>query len=204
MFEWIIRVIERLGYAGIALLTFLENVFPPVPSEIVIPLAGFVSARGAFDLWLVIIVASIGSLAGATVWYLAGRRIGEKRLRAWVERHGRWLTLSTHDVDRAQAWFQRHGGAAVFIGRLIPGVRTFVSLPAGFSAMPVVPFLAYSAVGTALWTAALAYAGVILQANFTRVSQYVDVVANLLFGAMAVMLVRRYVRCWRYRRANNH
>ncbi|HEV3484435.1 MAG TPA: DedA family protein, partial [Vicinamibacterales bacterium] len=110
----------------------------------------------------------------------------------------------TRDVDRAQAWFQRHGGAAVFIGRLIPGVRTFVSLPAGFSAMPVVPFLAYSAVGTALWTAALAYAGVILQANFTRVSQYVDVVVNLLFGVMAVMLVRRYVRCWRYRRANNH
>ena len=202
MFEWITRVIERLGYAGIALLTFLENVFPPVPSEIVIPLAGFVSARGAFDLWLVIIVASVGSLAGATVWYVAGRRIGEKRLRAWVERHGKWLTLSTRDVDRAEAWFQRHGGAAVFIGRLIPGVRTFVSLPAGFSAMPVVPFLAYSAVGTALWTAALAYAGVILQANFTRVSQYVDIVVNLLFGAMALMLVRRYVHCWRRNRTD--
>src|SRR5687767_9311342 len=135
MFDWIATVIQRLGYVGVAALTFLENLFPPIPSELVIPLAGFVAARGELQIAIVILAASAGSLAGAIVWYAIGRQVGERRLRAWVDRHGRWLTLSANDVDRAQGWFRRHGKAAVFLGRLVPGVRTFVSLPAGFSAM---------------------------------------------------------------------
>src|SRR5687768_11178617 len=178
MFDWITSVVAALGYLGIALLTFLENVFPPIPSELVIPLAGFVAAQGDLRLDLVILMASLGSLAGATVWYVIGKRIGEQRLRVWVDQHGKWLTLSADDLDRAQGWFRRHGAAAVFVGRLIPGVRTFVSLPAGFSAMPLLPFLMYSALGTAIWTAVLAYAGVLLQANFTRVGDYIDVAVN--------------------------
>ena len=197
MFDWITSVVARLGYLGIALLTFLENVFPPIPSELVIPLAGFVAAQGELRLDVVILVASIGSLAGATVWYVIGRRIGEQRLRRWVDHHGKWLTLSATDLDRAQMWFRRHGPAAVFVGRLIPGVRTLVSLPAGFSAMPLLPFVVYSALGTAIWSAALAYAGVLLQANFTRVGDYIDVVVNVLLGVGGVLLLRRYIRCWK-------
>jgi membrane protein DedA with SNARE-associated domain len=197
VFEWIVTVITRLGYFGVATLTFLENVFPPIPSELVIPLAGFVAAEGDLRLGLVIITGSVGSLAGAFVWYALGRRIGEHRLRAWVARHGKWLTLSVHDVDRAQLWFKRHGSAAVFVGRLMPGVRTFVSLPAGFSAMPLVPFLLYSALGTAIWTAALAYAGVALQANFTLVGDYINVATDILLIVVGIMLVRRYIRCWK-------
>jgi membrane protein DedA with SNARE-associated domain len=196
MFDWITTVIRRLEYAGVAALTFLENVFPPIPSELVIPLAGFVAARGDLRLDLVIIMATLGSLAGATLWYELGRRVGERRLREWVARHGRWVTLGTGDVDRAQQWFRRHGKAAVLFGRLVPGVRTFVSLPAGFSAMPRAPFLLFSALGTVVWTAALAYAGVALQANFARVGDYVNAATNVLLGAAALMLVRRYVRCW--------
>jgi membrane protein DedA with SNARE-associated domain len=201
VFEWITRVIARLGYVGIAALTFLENLFPPIPSELVIPLAGFVAARGDLRLGLVIATASVGSLAGALVWYAIGKRVGEQRLRDWVDRHGRWLTLSADDVDRAQQWFQRHGAAAVFFGRLIPGVRTFVSLPAGFSSMPLGPFLLYSALGTVMWTAALAYAGVVLQANFTLVGDYIDVVTNALLALGAILLARRYFRCWNARAA---
>ena len=197
MFEWITDVIARLGYCGVAILTFLENVFPPIPSELVIPLAGFVAAEGDLRLGLVIVMGSAGSLAGAAVWYSVGRRIGEQRVRAWVARHGRWLTLSVQDVDRAQDWFRRHGAAAVLFGRLMPGVRTLVSLPAGFSSMPLGPFLLYSALGTAIWTAALAYAGVALQANFTRVGDYLDVVTNVLLAVGAAMIVGRYIRCWR-------
>jgi membrane protein DedA with SNARE-associated domain len=197
MFQWITGVIERLGYAGVATLTFLENLFPPIPSELVIPLAGFVAATGRLRLDLVIIAASVGSLAGAVVWYEIGRRVGERRLRAWVGRHGKWLTLSPDDVDRAQAWFKRHGGSAVLIGRLIPGVRTFVSLPAGFARMPLWSFLLYSTIGTALWTAALAYAGVVLEASFTLVGDYLNVATNVLWIGLAILLVRRYVRCWR-------
>ena len=95
-----------------------------------------------------IAAATVGSLAGALLWYEIGRRVGERRVRAWVERSGKWITLSPTDLDRAQGWFKRHGGAAVFAGRLVPGVRTFVSLPAGFAGMPRIPFLLYSAAGT--------------------------------------------------------
>ncbi len=196
MFEWITSVIARLGYLGVATLTFLENLFPPIPSELVIPFAGFVAAEGGLRLSLVIITGSVGSFAGAIVWYIIGKRIGEHRLRTWVARHGKWVTLSEQDVDRSQLWFRRHGAAAVFFGRLMPGVRTFVSLPAGCSSMPLAPFLLYSALGTVIWTAALAYAGVVLQANFTVVGDYVDVATNVLLGAIAIMVVRRYVRCW--------
>ena len=201
MFDWIIGIIGRLGYAGVAALTFLENVFPPIPSELVIPLAGYVAAGGDMRLTIVIATASAGSLAGAAVWYWVGRSVGEHRLRAWVDRHGKWLTLSREDVDRAQEWFSRHGNTAVLIGRLVPGVRTLVSLPAGFAGMPVVPFVAYSAMGTIIWTAALAYAGVALQSNFTIVGDYLNIATNVVLGAMAVMLARRYVRCWRSRAA---
>jgi membrane protein DedA with SNARE-associated domain len=197
VFEWITSVIARLGYLGVAALTFLENLFPPIPSELVIPLAGFVAARGELGLLPVIVAGSVGSLVGAFVWYEVGRRVGERRLRTWVARHGRWLTLGAEDVDRAQQWFLRHGPAAVLLGRLIPGVRTFVSLPAGFTSMGLGPFLLYSALGTAAWTAALAYAGVALQANFTLVGDYIDVATNVLLAAAGAMLVRRYVRCWR-------
>ena len=197
MFEWITSVIARLGYFGVATLTFLENLFPPIPSELVIPLAGFVAAQGDLRLSLVIVMGSVGSLAGALVWYGIGKRVGEQRLRTWVARHGRWLTLSAEDVDRAQDWFQRHGAAAVFFGRLIPGVRTFVSLPAGFSSMPLGRFLLYSALGTAIWTAALAYAGVMLQANFTLVGDYINIATNAVLTVGGILLVRRYIRCWR-------
>jgi membrane protein DedA with SNARE-associated domain len=197
MFDWITGVIGWLGYAGVAGLTFLENVFPPIPSELVIPLAGYVAAQGDMRLMLVIATASAGSLAGAAVWYWIGRRVGERRLRAWVDRHGKWLTLSGKDVDRAQLWFSRRGNAAVFLGRLVPGVRTLVSLPAGFARMPVLPFVVYSALGTISWTAALAYAGLALQSNFTIVGDYINMVTNVVLGVIGVMIATRYVRCWR-------
>jgi membrane protein DedA with SNARE-associated domain len=197
VFDWITSVIARLGYLGVATLTFLENLFPPIPSELVIPLAGFVAAQGDLRLDLVIVMGSVGSLAGALVWYAVGNRVGEQRLRKLVARHGRWLTLSPEDVDRAQQWFRRHGAVAVFVGRLVPGVRTFVSLPAGFSSMPLGRFMLYSALGTAIWTAALAYAGVVLQANFTLIGDYINAATNVLFAVAGVMLVRRYFRCWK-------
>ncbi len=197
MFDWITGIVRRLGYAGVITLTFVENLFPPIPSELVIPLAGYVAAEGDMRIDLVIVTGTIGSLAGAILWYVVGRRIGERRLRAWVDRHGKWLTVSGKDLDVAQFWFRRHGRAAVFFGRLMPGVRTFVSLPAGFTAMPVAPFLLYSALGTAIWTAALAFAGVVLKANFTLVGDYINVVTNVLFAVLGLMLVRRYVKCWK-------
>ena len=197
MFEWIVGVITQLGYAGVAALTFLEHLFPPIPSELILPLAGYVAGSGDLGTGLVILAGSVGSLGGATAWFVIGKRIGEQRLREWIDRHGRWLTLSADDVDRAKGWFDRRGNAAVLVGRLVPGVRTFVSLPAGFSGMALVPFLLYSTVGTVAWTAALVYAGGKLQENFEMVSDYVNAITNGILIVFAVLMVRRYIRCWK-------
>jgi membrane protein DedA with SNARE-associated domain len=191
MDDWVIRVVERMGYWGIALLTLLENVFPPVPSEVIMPLAGFVSARGGMSLGWAVAAGSCGSLTGATFWYIVGRKIGRDRLRRWVEAHGKWLTLGTDDIDRAQEWFGRHGGAAVFIGRLIPGLRTWISVPAGLNNMGLWPFLLYSAAGTAIWTSVLTWAGYALETSFKQVDRYVGPVSSSLILLIAVWYVWR-------------
>jgi membrane protein DedA with SNARE-associated domain len=196
VFDWIVGIITRLGYIGVAALTFLEHLFPPIPSELILPLAGYVAGTGDLTMGAVIAAGGVGSLAGSTVWYVIGKRIGEVRLRKWVDHHGRWLTLSTTDIDRANDWFHRRGKAAVLIGRLMPGVRTFVSLPAGFSGMPWAPFVIYSAIGTLAWTAALVYAGAKLQQNFELVSKYVDPITNGVFAILGALLLWRYYRCW--------
>ena len=202
MFEWARSVVEALGYSGVALLTFLDNVLPPIPSELIIPLAGFVAAEGAMTVPGVIVAGTLGSLAGAVLWYEVWRRLGERRVRDWVDRSGHWLTLTSAEVDHAQEWFRRRGGIAVFIGRLLPGVRSLISIPAGLARMPLLPFIMYSLAGTAIWTTGLAYAGVLLRANFAVVGDYVDVASYVVLAIFGVMIVRRYVKCWPRRRSH--
>lgn len=203
MFEWMAGLVQSLGALGVAFLMLLENVFPPIPSELVMPLAGFVAARGGMSFWPMVLAGAAGSLAGALLWYFIGRRIGERRLRRWVDDHGRWLTLSCDDMDRAQDWFERRGRSAVFVGRLIPGVRTFISLPAGFSGMPMHSFIAYSAAGTLLWTAALAYAGRLLGSQYERVGSYLEPVSWLVIGSIVLLYIVRLVRQNRTRGAES-
>ena len=184
MFDWITALVRQTGYLGIAFLMLAENVFPPIPSELIMPLAGFTAARGHLSLVLVIAAGTLGSLAGVSLWYWVGVRLGADRLRRLARRHGRWLTLSPADVDRAEGWFDRHGGAAVLLGRLVPTVRTLISVPAGVSGMPFWRFLAYSAVGTLAWTALLALAGYWLEASYDRVADVVGPVSNVLVGLL--------------------
>lgn len=200
MFDWITAVIERLGYWGIAALTLLENIVPPIPSEVVIPLAGFVSAKGKLTFWGVVIAASVGSLLGAAGWFGVARWIGNKRLRQWIDDHGHWVTLTCETIDKAQAWFDRHGKWAVFLGRLVPGVRTFVSVPAGFAEMSFLPFILASAAGTVIWTLALAWAGVALESQFDVVGKYINQVSNVLLGVFVFYVGWRYVKIFRARR----
>ena len=192
--DWITRIISALGYFGIAFLTFLENLLPPIPSELIMPMAGFTAAVGKMSLAGAIIAGSAGSLVGCTAWYFVGQRIGEERLRNWVDRHGRWLTLSCEDIDKAKQSFQRKGAAVVFIGRLIPGIRTWISVPAGFSGMGFWKFLIYSAAGTVLWTALLTLAGYLLGANYDLVNEYLGPVSTVVFVAIAVWYVYRLIK----------
>lgn len=193
MFDWISNAVEQTGYAGIALLMFAENLFPPIPSELIMPLAGFTATRGELNIAMVVLAGTVGSVLGALFWYYVGKWVGCDRLKHWAARHGRWLTITPGDVDEAAGWFRRHCGAAVFFGRLIPTIRTLISVPAGIYEMGMVRFLAYSTVGTALWTALLAGAGYLLGSQYQKVGDYLNPVSNVVAAAIVLYYVYRVV-----------
>ncbi|UEM05683.1 DedA family protein [Skermanella rosea] len=200
MIDWITGLMNSLGYAGIAFLMFLENIFPPIPSEVVMPLAGFTAAEGPLSLVGVIVAGVVGSVAGALPWYYAGKKYGAKRMRHFAERYGRWITVSPEDIDHATAWFERHGGVAVLIGRLVPGVRTLISVPAGISGMPMIPFLLYSTIGTVAWTGALAACGYILRGQWQAVEAYISPISTAVIAGLVLLFAYRFYRQWNGRR----
>lgn len=193
MFQYLLSVMNSGGYAGIFLAMFAENVFPPIPSEIIMPLAGFRAADGALSLPLVIITGSAGALTGALFWYYVGALIGIERLRRFAGRHGRFLTLTPDEIDRTQQWFTRKGPGAVFFGRMVPGVRSLISIPAGIVRMPLLPFLAYSFAGSAIWTAALTLAGYALQSQYERVAVFVDPASKVIVAAFVIGYLYRVI-----------
>ena len=194
MFDWIVSLIDKAGYVGIALLMLLENIFPPIPSEVIMPLAGFSAANGALSFAGVVISGTIGSLAGAYFWFLIGRWIGPKRLKQFAGRHGRWLTLHPDEVERARAFFARYQIVALFLGRLIPAIRSLISVPAGVNCIPTSTFLLWSSLGTALWTLLLASAGYLLQSQYERVSEWLNPVSNVVVAGLAVWYLYRVIR----------
>jgi len=193
--DWIVAVVERFGYLGVALLTAAENLFPPLPSEVVLPLVGFAVSKGVLTLAGAVAAATLGAVAGAVALYWIGAAVGMARVRAFVQRRGRWLLLDAEDVDRSEGWFRRNSAWAVLVGRLVPGVRSVVSLPAGAARMPLGSFLLLTTAGSAVWSAALVGLGYILGAQWERVSAWVDRVGMVVWAAIAlavlVVLVRR-------------
>ncbi len=194
MFNSIVDIVSQGGYLGIFLLMLAENVFPPIPSELIMPLAGFVAARGELDIVLVILAGTAGSVAGALPWYYAGALFGKERLKRMANRIGRLMTVSPADIDTASGWFERHEGMAVFFGRLIPAIRTLISVPAGIVRMPLLPFLAYSTIGSLIWTALLAVTGYLLQSQYEMVEQYVDPVSKGVVFLVIAVYVYRFIR----------
>jgi membrane protein DedA with SNARE-associated domain len=191
MADWVISTIKSTGYLGIIFLMFLENVFPPIPSEVIMPLAGFLVAEGKQNLLGVIIAGTVGSVLGALPLYYAGFFLGEARLKQFADKHGRWLTVSREDLDRAKTWFNRHGGLAILLCRLVPGVRSLISIPAGIAKMNLASFLFYTAIGTGIWTALLAFAGYILGAKFEQVGEYLNPASYVVFGAILIIYIKR-------------
>ena len=194
MTDCITQFITSTGYFGIALLMFTENVFPPIPSELIMPFAGFAAARGDLHPVGVVVAGVTGSLLGAVPWYLAGRWIGLARVLRLAELHGRWLTVSPHDVQHATAWFRRHGSLSVFVGRLVPAVRTLISIPAGLNGMHPIPFFAWSGLGTLIWSSLLTAAGYLLESQYEIIGRFIDVAAKLVLGAIVAAYVYRVVR----------
>jgi membrane protein DedA with SNARE-associated domain len=188
---WVQDVIERLGAVGVALLVVLENVFPPIPSEIVLPFAGFVAQRGDGSVLVMIVAATIGAVVGALVLYGVAALIGPARLTAFISRFGRWFGVKPADLARAEAWFDRHAVAAVLLGRCVPLIRSVVSVPAGFRRMRLAPFVVLTAIGSAVWNTALIGAGAILGDQWERVEPYVAVLQWIVIASI-VLLVGRF------------
>lgn len=191
MADWVIRLIDATGYLGIFILMLLETVFPPIPSEVIMPVAGMRAAQGPMGLSGVIAAGTAGAMAGNAAWYFAARAIGLKRLKRFIDRHGRWLTMRWPDVERVRKLFGRFGGIIVFIGRMIPTVRSVVSIPAGLAPMKLAGFLAWSTMGTALWSTGLALAGWVLGRNFGRIEEVLGPVSS----AVILLILAWYV--WR-------
>lgn len=194
MLEWIQNTMSTLGYPGVALLMFLENLFPPIPSELIMPLAGFTAGRGELSFVGVVVAGAVGSLAGQLPLYYIGRFFGEDKLVRWADRYGRWLTVSGDDVKKADDWFDKHGTKAVFFARLVPGLRSLISVPAGMSEMPMPKFLLYSALGTTLWVVILTVLGALLGQNYNAVDTYLGPVALVVVGGLTVLAVVWIVR----------
>ncbi len=193
---WVEQVVQSFGLWGVAALMVLENLFPPIPSELVLPLTGFFASRGDLPGFVpALVAATVGSLLGAFVLYGLGRRGG----RPLVLRYGGVLRVKEADLDRADGWFDRYGVALVFFGRMVPGVRSVVSVPAGVSEMPLGRFLALTAAGSAVWNAVLIEAGWYLGENWQRVSAVVGSVSNVILALGLVAVAFLAVRWWRKR-----
>lgn len=194
MGEWVIRMIEQSGYLGVGFLMFLETVFPPIPSEVIMPVAGVAAARGSLSLGGVIAAGTAGAMLGNIVWYLAARALGIIRLKPLIERYGRWVTMNWEEVERAERWFRRNGTFFVFLGRMLPTVRSLVSVPAGLLKMRFKTFLIASTVGTLGWTSALAYAGYKLREQFTEIDQWLGPVSNAILATLVIGYLWRVIR----------
>jgi membrane protein DedA with SNARE-associated domain len=194
---WVLDVLDAMGEVGVAVLVAVENLFPPLPSEVVLPLAGFLAGQGRLDLVWVVVAATAGSLGGALVLYRLGSAVGTSRLRRLADR----LPLTdADDVDRAQDWFRRHGFTAVLVGRLVPGVRSLISIPAGVAHMSLPLFVVYTTIGSGAYNSALVIVGHQLGSRWTSVARYSDPINYGIYAVLGLLVAAAVGRRVRHRR----
>ncbi|ANZ43048.1 hypothetical protein BBK82_26990 [Lentzea guizhouensis] len=180
---WAVDVMESLGGVGAAIVVGLDNLFPPIPSEIVLPLAGFSAARGVFSLAEALIWTTVGSVVGAIIVYVAGMLLGRERTRRLV---AKIPLVKVSDFDRTEQWFAKHGAKAVFFGRMVPLFRSFISLPAGVERMNFVKFLVLTTLGSLIWNTVFVGAGYLLGSNWYVVDEYAGVFQKAVIGAVVL------------------
>jgi membrane protein DedA with SNARE-associated domain len=196
MATWIIETITQFGYVGIFLLMLAESIFPPIPSELIIPFAGFAAATGQLNIFGVLAASTLGAVVGMVPWYLAGRLFGLERVRRLADRYGRWFTLNAAEIDAATHAFHRWGRWIVLFGRLIPLIRTLISVPAGLAKMPAPLFFGASFIGALVWNCLLAGAGFLLAEHYDAVEIWLDPGTTIILGLMVVLYLYRLVT-WR-------
>ena len=193
MHEIIIQAIAKGGYVGIFLLMALENIIPPIPSEVIMGLGGVLVARGQMQFWILLAVGTVGSTAGNYFWYWVGNKYGYRRLGDFVARHGRWFTVDYRQIEKAARFFQRHGQWVVFGLRFSPFLRTMVSLPAGLAHMSVWRFLIFTFAGTAVWNAVLIEGGRQIAPLFDKYKSLASLIVVVLMAAIVLWYVYRVV-----------
>lgn len=193
MTDWIIQTITDLGYVGIFLVMLVESIFPPIPSELIIPFAGYAAASGQLNLFGVLATATIGAVVGMLPWYFAGRLFGLNRIKFLADRYGRLLTMNAEEIDVAVGFFRRYGPVIVLFGRLMPIIRTLISIPAGLAAMPFWLFLLASTAGALIWNTFLTLAGYILHEHYEMIEVVLDPLSYLVLAAVVLIYLFRVI-----------
>lgn len=190
MQDWIIQIMDQFGYVGILLLIAIENIFPPIPSEVILTFGGFLTTYTSMKVWGVILAATVGAVIGALVLYSVGRFFSRERIEGWLDgRLGQILHFKRQDVERAANWFENKGRITVFVCRFIPIIRSLISIPAGMTKMPLGIFLLYTAAGTFLWNMVLVYLGAFAGSSWERVAAFIDLYASITLVVLVIVFL---------------
>ena len=181
---------QWVGYLAILFAMFLENVIPPIPSELIMPLGGFYVSQGQLDFLPVVLAGLLGTVFGAMPWYGIGRLVNEERIEKWLEKNGRWIGINPKELARSRKWFNRYGVSLIFWGRLVPGIRTLISVPAGVELMPIPPFLIWTTAGSLIWTLFLTTTGFYLGDNYSIIEKWINPLSTIF--KVVIVLVLSY------------
>ena len=179
---------QWIGYGAITLAMFLENLIPPIPSELIMPLGGFYVYQGQLDFFPVVLAGLVGTVIGALPWYGIGRLVNEERLEQWLKKNGRWIGINPQELSRSRKWFNKYGVSLVFWGRLVPGIRTLISVPAGVELMPITPFLVWTSAGSLIWTLFLTSTGFYLGDSYRNIEKWISPFSSI-FKIIIIIIV---------------
>ena len=206
--DYISLAVEKnstIAYLAICLAMFLENIIPPIPSEIIMPLGGFFVYQQKLDFYFLVFWGLLGTLLGSLPWYYLGRLVNEKRLSNFLNKKGKYLGISSNDLTKSKKWFERYGVSLVFWGRLVPGIRTLISVPAGIELMPLKKFLIWTTLGSLIWVTLLSYAGYVFGENYLIIETYLDqikfVVKPILFIIFLYFIIKLIIKFFKKNRA---
>ena len=189
---------STVAYLTICLAMFLENIIPPIPSEIIMPLGGFLVYQQKLNFYILVFWGLFGTILGSLPWYYLGKLVNEKRLSNFLDKQGKYLGISSSDLMKSKRWFEKYGVALVFWGRLIPGIRTLISVPAGIELMPLRKFLIWTTFGSFIWVALLTYAGFLFGENYPIIENYIDqikyILKPILFLILFYFLIKFLIR----------
>ena len=202
--SWAVEKNSIIAYLTICLAMFLENIVPPIPSEIIMPLGGFFVYQQKLNFYILVFWGLLGTILGSLPWYYLGRFVNEKKLSNFLDKKGKYLGISSNDLIKSKKWFERYGVSLVFWGRLVPGIRTLISVPAGIELMPLRKFLIWTTFGSLIWVTLLTYAGYIFGENYSIIETYLDqikfVLKPIIILVILYFLVKLFIRFFKKNR----